>query len=254
MRDVLDNFAWRVPKAFCDPLSQCRLEQGDTLFSNDSAVNRWPPSPGTTSIQYLSPARGTNNMAISADSEGVFLENWNSEAVVELIVWDDKPFKDTITTTQGRVYSCLWKGDTRLLYPSQMENPSPPLLAKVARSMLGEVKQIDPINFAQLPSELVNSKTLFAWATDSTSKLYRSKTHDLYHTLKSRIDCVLCFVSADEFLNATGLAPTVSIAIIGCTDEATQTVHDTVKALFYRPDPNAKNPKFNINAHGVFLE
>jgi hypothetical protein len=253
MSDVLENFAWHVPKAFCDPLSQCKLEEGDTLLSNNSGVNRWPPSLGTTSIQFLSPIRGTNKTAIPADSEGVFLENWNSEAVVELIVWGDKPVKDTITTTQGRVYSCIWKGDTRLLYPNQRENPNPPLLAKVARSMLRETKGTVSTDLAQLPSELIKSEVLFAWVTDSTSKLYRSKTHDLYQTLKSRIDCVLGFVSADEFLNVTGFAPTVSIAIIGCASEAKQIVHDTVKELFYRPDPKAKNPQFRINSHGTFL-
>lgn len=253
MSDVLENFAWHVPKAFCDPLSQCKLEEGDTLFSNESGVNRWPPSLGTTSIQYLSPTRGTNNTAMLADSESVFLENWNSEAVVELIVWGDKPVKDTIITTQGRVYSCIWKGDTNLLYPNRMENPNPPLLAKVARSMLRQVMETESFSFAPLPSELTNSQTLFAWVTDSTSKLYRSKTHDLCHTLISRIDCVLGFVSAEEFLNTTGFAPTVSIAIIGCAGDAKQTIHDTVKELFYRPDPKAKNPKFRINSHGTFL-
>jgi hypothetical protein len=89
--DPLHGFAWGVMRAFADPLTVCRFEEGDVIHG-----------PKHT-LQVRSPRRGT---AVKADEEQepAFATNWSSPAEIMLLEQKSGDSRD-IRTTQGRLWA-----------------------------------------------------------------------------------------------------------------------------------------------------
>lgn len=252
MKDSFEHFAWHVPKAFGAPLLHCQLEEGDLLFSNASCSESGHPALNTDSIQFLTPKRGTT-IVDDGKSGGVFESNWNGECTIELVRWSAIPERSTVNTTQGRVYTCLWKGDQGVL-SLDTPNPVPPRLLKTAAKQLRYFGKTGDLSTINVPLEVKHCETIFAMGVDEASAVSEKKVADLYGSLKSKIQVDLVRVTADFFFKTSGFSPTIFISLIVSNEDAEQLIHDTVKRLFYRPDQTAKKSMFSIRKHGIFIK
>ena len=108
----LSGFAWPVPRAFASATAVCRFEQGDVFFDTPDGYAAWKVSRPRFHVQVLDPPRTARSLP--ADSEGRFAANWSSPVTCE--VRDRKASTtEVVTSTQGCLFTCLWRGDLALL-------------------------------------------------------------------------------------------------------------------------------------------
>ncbi|MBY0399689.1 hypothetical protein K2X89_05300, partial [Myxococcota bacterium] len=108
---LLPGFTWALPEAFAPAVSGYRFEQGDVLYrdrrGHEALVGDVPD--GLTAIQLRQPPRSTR--AVPGENEGDRrLANWQSEVELDLVDLATGRV-ETRTTTQGRLFTALWKGD-----------------------------------------------------------------------------------------------------------------------------------------------
>ena len=124
--EVLPGFAWPVPRAFAAAVSICRFEQGDVLYDVPAAYASWGPGPGRW-VQVLDPPRTAR--AAPADAEGNRFEtHWGTPVTIEIGVLRPSS-KRVVRCTQGRLFTCIWRGDPALLQevvPGTAEALPPP--------------------------------------------------------------------------------------------------------------------------------
>ena len=113
--EFLPGFRWPVPRAFASAVSVCRFEQGDVLFDAADAYAAWQAGSRRKArihVQVLDPPRAAR--AAHADSESRFTANWSSPVTCEV---GDRSGSTTpvVRSTQGRLFTCLWRGDLRVL-------------------------------------------------------------------------------------------------------------------------------------------
>jgi hypothetical protein len=255
MSPHLNGFAWHVTEAFCDPLSKCLLEEGDTVHQEALMYESWPPPAGSKTIQITKPKRGTN-LSSDKESKNAFESGWLSECELDLMVWQEhgKVSKARYVTTQGRLYSCLWRGDTELLDQNLTPQPAiPQLLADSKKLLRALSKENLQIRREYIPAPLRAKKTIFALATDKTSSITKQKLVKLDATLAAKFDYAVTDIQANEFFSSCDFCPTAYVTLIAFLDDCHEEVALRIKAALYNPDPKAKNQKFSLSAHGVFL-
>lgn len=106
------EFKWAVPSAFSSAIASCRFEQGDILYDTQLAYKgSWGEAEPhiNYSLQVKFPPRSSST-DMSNNDASVFSANWSAKVVFELHNHKTKTTK-LIETTQGRLYSLLWKGD-----------------------------------------------------------------------------------------------------------------------------------------------
>ena len=114
----LSNFAWAVPAAFSDAVGACQFSRGDTLYSSPIAYREWneefyKSAKGLYAIKVLSPESKP-----TPPSPALFQSNWSSVAEVEVFMPGGQEGVKRLSTTQGRIYSVLWRGDSSVLDPA----------------------------------------------------------------------------------------------------------------------------------------
>ena len=111
--EFIPGFKWALPKAFSDAVFGCRFEEGDMLYQTSSAYKTdWSKKELDYFIQVAFPSRGGSKTTGEA---AVFEKNWNSEVRLDVYKNHEKISIGQIRTTQGRLYSTLWKGDIDLI-------------------------------------------------------------------------------------------------------------------------------------------
>ncbi|MDO6564656.1 hypothetical protein Q4488_14830 [Amphritea sp. 1_MG-2023] len=112
--EFFSNFSWAVPQSFSDAVALCRFEEGDVLYDTSKAYDgSWGEAVKqiTYFLQVRYPIRATSGE--KGNVGGVFEKNWSSEVRIELYKNQEKVGIGQITTTQGRLYTAIWKGDLR---------------------------------------------------------------------------------------------------------------------------------------------
>ena len=123
--EMYSRFSWAVPRAFAAAISACRFELGDVLYSDaacyDDSLSRDPRTG--FHIQILDPPRSARAQTGDGESQRFFV-NWESPVQFE---WMDygSGRSESRTSTQGRVFTCLWRGEVEGLDPD-LETPDPP--------------------------------------------------------------------------------------------------------------------------------
>ena len=73
------GFSWALPAAFSDAASACKFEEGDVLYSTESAYkDDWNPESQEFDCYQVKYPKRTRTSASDSDS-GVFASNWQSE-------------------------------------------------------------------------------------------------------------------------------------------------------------------------------
>ena len=247
--EFFDGFSWALPTAFAEPLAACRFEQGDVLYDTRRAYQgTWGEAlPHIKySLQVKSPLGGPVAKT-EKEEESVFTDNWNQAVIFTFTEHRKKEIRE-ITTTQGRLYTLLWKGDPNLLGEGTAAAPVPALAMQILRDL---PKAMDHLRKTVLKG--ANKRTVLLMPYDRTRQLLRGKLREVQTSLadfKTRLD----FVRPEEAgLTADAeFAPTVSIACFCVEDASVSVVEEAVKKALYKPAKEKKTAaeRFRITAHG----
>jgi hypothetical protein len=247
--EYFDGISWAVPVAFAEPLAACRFEQGDILYDTRQAYDgTWGEAlPHIKhSIQVKLPMRGTGTKS-EKEEESVFTDNWNMTVVFTLTDCKAKKTKE-ITTTQGRLYSLLWKGDLGSIDANSSTPPLPTLAMEILRDLPNAEGHIK-----KNAAEVSQSRVVFLMPFDRTRQLLRIKFRKVEEVL-ARFKTHTCSISPAKagLQTATDFAPTVSIACFAVQDGSVGDVEKALKQALYTPSKDKKTDKelFRVSAHG----
>ncbi len=243
------NFSWAIPKAFADPLSTCRFEQGDTLYEKESAYNLpWSDVrkiPGRA-IQVLSPSRGVSSKTPGQD-DSAFAENWNSEVIFELRdLQGDKC--DSVTTTQGRLYSFLWLGNEDIL-DGDTDSPPVPRSASALKKLLPEATKLFSAELLPDPDQI-----RFFLPADLAAGLYHDKYLNVKEKLQAEFETTVQLEPAGILGGSTPFLPTVHVASFTMKNTTGDLVEDALQSVLYKPAPGRKGvARFRLKTHGLLM-
>ena len=242
-------FSWAVPYAFRDALEFCRFEQGDVLYSTQDGYCTLisDPERDFDSIQIQSPPKLTGAKK-NSDSKSVFHDNWDSGT--SLIVYEHgKPKSKEIHSTQGRIYTTIWKG-MDLSFLSDFARPCPePFLA------MDLIK-----NFPLITKKLLRDMILlyeynigFFMPYDATIQLLINKRKKIKLALDSFP------VQYDEFFYPSYLinetvkhehVPTSGILFIGTKDCSQKKFKAIIESALYEGSKPENASKTRMTSHG----
>jgi hypothetical protein len=247
--EYLSGFKWAIPKAFAEPLSRCRFEPGDVFYDSPEGYARWAwPEPGKSSPSTLIQVRpAASSVGSRAVESGVFDYNWQSQVVFKT-THEDFNWDDQITTTQGHLYTLLWKGDWGVLKVadaprlpltwSTLPFPSESVVAKVVWP-----KRMENPNVWLMPF-------------DPTHKLASLKYGEVKKRLTEEFKVVERMFSLAE-LGMGDLLAVPTLGFIGFVIEEAEPskVANALKQVLYRPGRGTKltEDRFRLSAHGAFL-
>lgn len=242
--EFLPGFTWALPAAFSDAVFLCRFEEGDILYDTPLAYKgEW--NNVKNEIQFFLQIRHpTRRYSSASNGNGVFETNWNSEVRLELYKNHKMVTVGQIHTTQGRLYSALWKGDIDLILNKESKNPKPPINIQQVTKELG--------NTSKTAKTLTKGKSTFVMAKDDTSPVSREKYFKIKTALSKYLKDEPTILSPNEagIINSEYIAPTIQIAFFTTDKISTEELEEIVKKAVYNPSKNAKTDKFRISSHG----
>ena len=252
---LLPGFAWPVPRAFASAVAACRFEQGDLLY-DDAAVYgdaRWEvASKGLgRHIAVLDPPRSARSAP--ADAQGNrFLANWEAPVGFELHDYRDGQ-SDERRSTQGRLFTCLWRGDVGVLDP-ESGDPTPP---RGARELHAELESALPACLGAL--EAGSPEIVYMSVVDASSEASRAKAL----AVEARLAATASVRSRDLSPVDAGLPgsgdfhPALTLRCLAVRGASEGAVRDLLKAALYAPsraaaDEEGSRPdRFRLERHGL---
>lgn len=247
--DYFDGFSWALPSAFADALALCRFEQGDVLYDTKRAYEgEWASALRHIRhrVEVTFPLRG-GGVKNSESEDSAFEGNWNSQLVIRLV--DHRASSEReVTTTQGNLYSLLWKGDVGVLDGQSL----PPPLG--ARHLLAKLHLV----LASLRSgnaRTMSSGTVFLLPFDHTSRLLRSKLRTISTALQTLdAKCGVAAVKDLELQGADAFAPTTCVVWFAMSSEhKPEAITNLLKRHLHKPSKDKKTARenFNLKTHGL---
>jgi len=239
--DFFPGFKWAVPTAFADAVFQCRFEEGDVLYNSKEAYDDWAKTKEqiTNSIQIRYPSKVV--APLSSNEKSVLLHNWNTEVRLDLYGNSTKVGQGQIHTTQGRLFTLLWKGDLNVL-DTNTKNPKPPIIATQVKKSLVDI-QSKAVEFAR-------NSLFFAMVYDQASPLLKWKLSKLIQQFNYQ---PLHLTPKEAGLkNWAAVSPTIEILFFKANEMSGQEFHDKLKEALYNPTTTKKTNKenFRISDHG----
>lgn len=246
--DFFPEFKWAVPKAFADAVFQTRFEEGDVLYDSKEAYDKWDKAKEqiTNSIQIRFPSKVVT--ALSNDNKSVLSRNWNSEVRLNLYENSTKVGQGLMHTTQGRLFTLLWKGDLNVLDTNAV-NPEPPMIAmQVKKELKKKFVDIQPKAI-----EIADGSLIFVMVYDAASPLLKGKYDDLLQQLR----CKPVRLPPKEagLKNWREISPTIEILFFKSANLSEPDFEDKLKQALYKPSLNKKTDKenFKISGHGILF-
>jgi len=230
--------------AFSDAVSLCRFEEGDTLYDSRIAYEEsWDVAFTRTgnSMQVRFPVRVSSLGA--KDAKSIFDRNWSSLVEVDLYARFSKT--RSIKTTQGNLYSALWRGDLSFL--DLQTSPCKPIRLKQVMKMLAEIKVADP-NYTK-------GRRVFVLPRDNSNSVSRLKFQKVCSCLRGHLleaPTILPPAKAG-FKKWDQIAPTIDIAMFPVNLQSDEEIAKLVKSAVYVPSKGADGSRFKILRHGLIL-
>ncbi len=196
-------------------------------------------------IQVRSPSRSSG--VIDQSTREVFSRNWESEVKIDLFL-NMKPLSPVqITTTQGRLYVTLWKGNIDTIFPDRTPHPPMPVLAQQIAKTLERVSDV--------ARTFTDGRPTFAMVRDLSNSVLREKYKKLHAALLPylQIDPIILTPNEVKFADAVQIAPTVDIGLFPTTGLDFSQLEALVKKSVYIPGKDAKTDMFRLSAHGILI-
>lgn len=254
---LFPGFAWPVPRAFAGAVSSARFEEGDVLYDEPLAYDDWSRAQPRLGhwLQVLDPPRSSR-----VAGEGARFEtHWRSSVALSWKRGSEPP--ERLDTTQGRLFTCLWRGAPETLAG---EGPEPPL-PRLARELQSAL-QVDPEDeeapvVEALRAALPGARGVFALGYDSASDAALGKLARLRIRLASLASLeerdlapAECGVDGDDF------HPALRVAALAPEGVAAADMHAALRRALYASgaggdDEAAEGPdRFSPARHGLLLD
>lgn len=234
-----EGFSWAIPRAFSDALNSCLFEEGDLLYDTAGA---YESNVHKTAIQVRYPERMTGGRNSEA---GVFESNWGTTVKVEVYEEGVPTSEKLIQSTQGQLYTALWKGSLSYLTDETVP-PVPKRIKDLTRSVEAATEKARRIG---------RGNPVFAMPYDAVNPVSRQKLDGMSSAFHEDEQVAVQFLSLQEaeVPNWVEFAPTLQVALFITKKLSANQLTDRVKQVLYKPSSNAKNPQFRISAHGIIV-
>lgn len=251
--DFYSRFSWAVPTVFSDAIANCKFEEGDILYDSQFAYQEW--GKAKESIRYYikvkSPKRTLR--VTKGKNKTVVLANWDSEVKIELKSFFNNSPAKLIKTTQGKLFTLLWKGNLEILN-DDMPNPSPPLLLKdVKKQIKGKVEKNLFENKVIECSRIAKNKYYFIFVCDPTNSNSLEHHLNVLSALKEEYGCQFFRLTPKEsgFKEWEKISPVIDTHLYAIEKGAYADIDETLKRELYRPLKGSKTDRFRLSAHGI---
>lgn len=251
-----DCFSWAVPTAFASELAKCRFERGDILYDTRKGYLQWDEALKhlNYSLHVKAPPQGvsmpTEDCSPMAQLE-VFRYNWASQIRFVATNYKTKETRD-ITSTQGRFYNLLWKGDWNEL--DSHKDPAVPYtclnneIYKLAKKAAYRI-------LAKHCAQVANPN-LFVVPFDPTNSTAVTKCENLRKGLGEHFQVHEQSFAPDAVgLRDTLIVPTVGFIAFTIDCEVQSRLFAVLRKILYKGASNGETEgdNFNINVHGAYL-
>lgn len=238
--EFFTGFSWGVPKIFSDAIANCKFEEGDIIYDSQLAYQEW--SQALKSIKYCIKVKSPRRTLriTKGENDTVASANWRSEVVIDLKKFFNKAPSQIITTTQGRLFSLLWKGDSEI-FNENKPDPSQPLFLKDVRMRLKEtVSECERIS---------GNRPYFVMAYDPTNDVSFQHHFKILSTLEKEFGCKLYQLTPKDsgFKEWDKISPVIYTNLYILDDGRYEDILRTLKNILYR----GKKGKFRISTYGI---
>lgn len=242
------GFKWAVPSSFSDSVSKAWFVEGDVLYDHVAAYERdWSTAVKSIdhTIQVRSPARSSG--IVDQSTREVFTRNWESEVKIDLFLHMKPMSPVQITTTQGRLFVTLWKGNIDTIFPEKTSHPPTPIPAQQVAKTLEKVIDV--------ASTFAEGRATFAMVRDLSNIVLREKYKKLHAALSPHLQKgpIILTPSEAKLADADQIAPTVDVALFPTTGLDFSQLEALVKKTVYAPGKDAKKDMFRLSAHGILI-
>ncbi len=264
--EFIEGFCWPLPRAFAGAVSACRFEQGDVIYSEAKGYRPWPKGRRGLkfAVQVLDPPKSAR--ALAAGSEGKrFDANWNSALEIELTDYAASATTRQ-ATTQGRLFCCLWRGDTAWLDPAGRA-AIPPAPQRELHRRLGEAQPAFERYFTAPGTNASAGRfSLYLAAVDDANEAARSKAKAVQAVLDEKFQVESRWFSPGEagLAAADELHPALRIQGLAVASQRSAAVEERLRGLLYRAgddgtpgDPaggQGESGRFSLARHGLLVE
>lgn len=252
-KEYFESFSWALPHAFSDPLALCRFEEGDTFYDTPKGYY----SPWSKALQHIKhsiqvtfPPRAVQKKT-NEEVDSVFESNWKYPLELDLYKYEDSKFKSkkNIKTTQGALYTFLWKGDFRVL-ESYSDLPCPSkgkILKRFLEESIEELKQKLTASY--------NFSEAFVMPYDKSNSLLKNKLFTILEKLNKYQDGLTVLYGETDNLTEIEFSPTLRLICLLMDSSDESLLYHAVKKAVYKPAKNKKSQtdKFRIQNHGILL-
>jgi hypothetical protein len=257
--ELLSGFAWPVPRAFATAVSAGRFEQGDVFYDSPRAYGPWSAGAARAfrfRILVLDPPRSARSLP--ADAEGDrFTANWVSPVTCE-VADHHRETREEIRSLQGRLFTCLWRGDRGLL-------------REAAKAEDGELPPPQPLGGRELQKRLASclpalrrasakpgaEGTLFVSVVDESSEPSLAKARSIESALATRCAVATADLSPGEAGVEGGDAyhPALRIRGVFAEEVRPERVRELLKEALYDPARRADSAadRFKLERHGLLV-
>ena len=252
--EFIEGFAWPVPRALAGAVSACRFEQGDLLYSRSEAYGSWPAGREDLeyALQVLDPPKSARALAPGAEGNR-FEANWNSSLEFELTDFAAAS-SERRTTTQGRLFCCLWRGDIAQLDASA-EPPEPPASQRDLHRRLDETRPAFEALFGQVAGGGASGDfCLYMAAVDDANEAARSKAKAVQAVLEAKFEVESRRLSPGEagLAGAESLHPALWIQGLAIASRKAAAVEKRLRGLLY--GGASESGRFSLARHGLLVE
>jgi hypothetical protein len=257
------GFAWHLPRAFAGAVSSCRFEQGDVLYRDAAGyADRWPePGPPVPLIQVQEPAKAARALAPEAEGNR-FEASWETPVMLELHRAAGER-AERLASTQGRLFSCLWRGGLEWL-AMDVAAPAPPLGVRELHRRLAEAV---PACDARLARAAAGQRSLLLLvAQDDASEASRQKAHAIESVLREAFAVEAASLAPAEagVGGADVLHPALLVRAMALATGDPQVVEQKLAGLLYGgaggtagasgASGESKASRFSLSRHALLVE
>ena len=252
--EFLPGFAWPVPRAFASAVSVCRFEQGDVLFDAADAYRARKAGRKRVvrfHVQVLDPPRTARSAPVEAEGNR-FAANWSSPVTCEV---GDRQESTTqvVKSTQGRLFTCLWRGDLRALREVQPGAADDLPVPGVARDLQKHL-EATVAGFRAVPAQTADTGTWFVTVVDVSSGASLAKARDVESALSARYAVETRDLSPHEAGVPDGdtYHPALRVRGVWVEEKNAEAVRELLKRALYSPTKSGAD-RFKLERHGVLV-
>ena len=247
----LEGFAWAVPEAFAPAIAACCFSPGDLLYDSPKAYEGCWGDARKHLRYFLQVSSSTGVGAVGTgggDESDVFDQNWHSGIEITLTSKQSGEVRQ-VRTTQGHVYTLLWRG----MPPDANWDAlaiRKPLRTAEAHQVLEKVSE----KCVELSG--ARDRTHFLIAHDPVNPISALKVRKVREVLQEKFSCrETSSLPSEVNVPASGdYAPTIRFEIFTLKGDRVA-VHDALKSVLYVPTKNKKTDRvaFKLRSHGLLV-